>query len=175
MISARAHLVEITRAATDPALTARHAATMARVAQDRLARLEDVLAELPDVAAIKKKIGAKDATPRVSTADPDARVMKMPDGGFRPAFNVQLATSTDAARAMIGGKTETLAIPDLTAVPVSDPGIASSKAPIEHHAETNELWLHHHRLPRASRRANLWCYHRGLASTSRLALAERAW
>jgi hypothetical protein len=102
MLSARAHLVEITRAATDPALTARHAATMARVAQDRLARLEDALAELPDVAAIKKKSGAKDATPRVSTTDPDARVMKMPDGGFRPAFNVQLATTTDAARAIVG-------------------------------------------------------------------------
>ncbi|MEK8029167.1 IS1182 family transposase [Pseudaquabacterium rugosum] len=29
--------------------------------------------------------------PRVSTTDPDARVMKMADGGFRPAFNAQLA------------------------------------------------------------------------------------
>ena len=28
---------------------------------------------------------------RVSTTDPDARVMKMADGGFRPAFNAQLA------------------------------------------------------------------------------------
>jgi len=102
MRSARAHLVEVTRAATDPALMARHAATMARVAQDRLARLEHALAELPDVAAIKKKSGAKDATPRVSTTDPDARVMKMADGGFRPAFNVQLATTTDAARAIVG-------------------------------------------------------------------------
>jgi hypothetical protein len=35
---------------------------MARVAQDRLAR--HALAELPDVAAIKKKSGAKDATRR---------------------------------------------------------------------------------------------------------------
>jgi hypothetical protein len=43
---------------------------MARVAQDRLARLEDALAELLDVAAIKKKGGAKDAAPRVSTTDP---------------------------------------------------------------------------------------------------------
>jgi len=102
MSEARAHLVEVTRAATEPALTARHARAMARVAQDRLARLAHALAELPDVAAIKKKSGAKDATPRVSTTDPDARVMKMPDGGFRPAFNVQLATTTDAARAIVG-------------------------------------------------------------------------
>jgi hypothetical protein len=28
--------------------------------------------------------------------------MKMPDGGFRPAFNVQLAATTDAARAIVG-------------------------------------------------------------------------
>lgn len=30
---------------------------------------------------------------RVSTTDPEARVMKMPDGGFRPAYNIQLATA----------------------------------------------------------------------------------
>jgi len=59
-----AHLDEVTRAATNPALTARHAATRARVvAQDRLARLAHALAELPDVAAIKS--GGKDAPPRV--------------------------------------------------------------------------------------------------------------
>ncbi len=30
---------------------------------------------------------------RVSTTDPEARKMKMPDGGFRPAYNVQFATT----------------------------------------------------------------------------------
>jgi len=33
--------------------------------------------------------------PRVSTTDPEARVMKMADGGFRPAFNAQLAVDAD--------------------------------------------------------------------------------
>ena len=102
MLEARAHLAQVTADATDPALTARRAATLAQVAQDRLARLEHALAELPDVIAIKKKRGAKDSTPRVSTTDPDARVMKMPDGGFRPAFNIQFATTTDAARVIVG-------------------------------------------------------------------------
>jgi hypothetical protein len=37
----------------------------------------------------------------VSTTDPDARVMKMPDGGFRPAFNAQWLT--DTARQIIVG------------------------------------------------------------------------
>ena len=31
--------------------------------------------------------------PRASTTDADARVMKMGDGGYRPAYNVQLATA----------------------------------------------------------------------------------
>lgn len=33
--------------------------------------------------------------PRVSTSDPEARVMKMADGGFRPAFNAQLAVDVE--------------------------------------------------------------------------------
>jgi len=33
--------------------------------------------------------------PRVSTTDHEARVMKMADGGFRPAFNAQLAVDTE--------------------------------------------------------------------------------
>ena len=33
--------------------------------------------------------------PRISTTDPQARVMKMADGGFRPAFNAQLAVDAD--------------------------------------------------------------------------------
>ena len=36
-----------------------------------------------------------EAEPRVSTTDPEARVMKMADGGFRPAFNAQLAVDAD--------------------------------------------------------------------------------
>jgi transposase len=39
--------------------------------------------------------------PRVSTSDPEARVMKMADGGFRPAYNVQL--SVDEATQLITG------------------------------------------------------------------------
>jgi Transposase DDE domain len=36
-----------------------------------------------------------EAEPRVSTTDTEARVMKMADGGFRPAFNAQLAVDAD--------------------------------------------------------------------------------
>lgn len=99
---AREHLAAVTRDAADPTITARQAAARKRGAEDRLARLEAALAQIPDVAAVKKQSGAKDKTPRVSTTDPEARVMKMPDGGFRPAYNVQFATTADEARVIVG-------------------------------------------------------------------------
>jgi len=43
--------------------------------------------------------------PRASTTDADARVMKMPDGGFRPGYNIQLATAGSelgGARTIVG-------------------------------------------------------------------------
>lgn len=42
-------------------------------------------------SAAEPKPVKREPEPRVSTSDPEARVMKMADGGFRPAFNAQLA------------------------------------------------------------------------------------
>ena len=58
MVEAKEHLAELTRGA-DAASTARRAAAQKRAAEDRLARLEQALAELPAVAKTKKKSGAK--------------------------------------------------------------------------------------------------------------------
>jgi transposase len=77
----------------DPAAgTRRQEAARKRAAADRARRLQQALDNLPQVEAGK---AAKDKDKaRVSTTDPEARVMKMGDGGYRPAFNVQLATDT---------------------------------------------------------------------------------
>lgn len=76
-----------------------------RVARARAEALERALAEMPAVAETKRrqkqKKGKSVSEPRVSTTDPEARVMKMPDGGFRPAYNVQLATDVDS-RVVVG-------------------------------------------------------------------------
>ncbi len=78
---------------TDPTSgTRRQQAARQRAAQDRAARLHRALEQLPLVEA-SKPAKEKDKA-RVSTTDPEARVMKMGDGGFRPAYNVQLATDT---------------------------------------------------------------------------------
>jgi hypothetical protein len=79
----------------DPAASkTRQQAARQRAAEERAARIRAAQAQLPKIAEAKK---AKDRDQaRASTTDPDARVMKMGDGGFRPAFNVQLATATDS-------------------------------------------------------------------------------
>jgi len=53
-----------------------------------------------------KKKGDKKAKARASTTDPSATVMKMADGGFRPAYNVQLCTDT-ASQVNVGVEVST--------------------------------------------------------------------
>ena len=79
----------------DPAASkTRQQAARQRAAEERAQRIRAALEQLPKIAEGKK---AKDRDKaRASTTDAEARVMKMGDGGFRPAFNVQLATATDS-------------------------------------------------------------------------------
>jgi transposase len=75
-----------------PAPTPRQQAARQRAADERVARLEAALAELPAVEAAKRADKKEQA--RVSTTDPEARVMKMADGGYRPAYNIEFAADS---------------------------------------------------------------------------------
>ncbi len=78
----------------DPAAAnRRQKAARERAARERTERLRKALEQMPLVEEQKKGAEEK-AKARVSTTDPDSRIMKMGDGGFRPAFNVQFATDT---------------------------------------------------------------------------------
>lgn len=77
----------------DPAASkTRQQAARQRAAKERAERIQAALDQVPQIAESKKPKDREKA--RASTTDADARVMKMGDGGFRPAFNVQLATAT---------------------------------------------------------------------------------
>lgn len=79
--------------AADPAASkSRSQAARQRAEEERARRIRAALEQLPQIA--EKKAAQDRAQARASTTDADSRVMKMPDGGFRPAFNVQLATAT---------------------------------------------------------------------------------
>lgn len=88
----------------------RQQAARPRAARERAERLARALAEMQELEK-KRKTPAQDKDkdkdgdegqdkkkepkpPRVSTTDPQAQVMKMADGGFRPAYNVQFAADT---------------------------------------------------------------------------------
>ena len=77
----------------DPGRTRERAAER-RAVEERKARLDQALEQMRrrEEKAQRKAAGEL----RVSTTDPEARVMKMADGGFRPAYNVQLATDVDS-------------------------------------------------------------------------------
>src|SRR5207249_9989251 len=67
-----------------------------RVARERSERVKAAQAALGEIKRRrqdreqKRGNGKKPKEPRASTTDPEARVMKMADGGFRPAYNVQV-------------------------------------------------------------------------------------
>jgi hypothetical protein len=65
---------------------------MRRAARERSERIGNAMWQLTQIESKKKDQDKQKA--RASTTDPDSRVMKMADGGFRPAHNVQFATGT---------------------------------------------------------------------------------
>src|SRR6266508_998760 len=110
------HVEELRRQLEAPeklaGLSARKRAARRRAAAEKQHRLEQAIAQLPELKqkqeeaerrAGQGKFGQKIRArqPRVSTTDAEARRMKMPNGGFNPAVNVQLATDTQS-RAIVG-------------------------------------------------------------------------
>jgi transposase len=74
-------------------------AAQERAAREREQRVTAALGKLAEIdaerqrrAKTNKKQVEKQKKPRASTTDPQARVMKMADGGFRPAYNCQIGT-----------------------------------------------------------------------------------
>ena len=82
------------QAEIDPGQASRRAqAARLRAARQREECIREALERLPEVAATKRRNGGKVEDARASATDADASVMKMGDGGFRPAYNVQFATT----------------------------------------------------------------------------------
>lgn len=71
----------------------------ARLEAERAAKKARQAAAQGKTVEVEEPAGKKPrvSEPRASTTDAQARVMKMADGGFRPAYNVQFATDTKSA------------------------------------------------------------------------------
>ena len=75
----------------DPEFSAAQKAARERGARDFQQRVEDAICTVQTLQAERRP--SRQDTPRASTTDAEARVMKMGDGGFRPAMNVCAATA----------------------------------------------------------------------------------
>lgn len=113
---AKQHVEELRRQLDGPEKLAAEKAKKVKAqrqrAEEKQKRVERALEQLPELKkkreeAVQRrgkgKYGDKlrNKELRVSTTDAEARVMKMANGGFNPAVNVQLATDTES-RAIVG-------------------------------------------------------------------------
>jgi transposase len=116
LAQARQHVLELHSQLESPAqsaaMTSRQKAARRRAAASRQQRVEQAIAQLPELkrkqAEAAQRAGQgkcgdqiRARQPRVSTTDAATRVMKMANGGYSPAANVQLATDIES-RAILG-------------------------------------------------------------------------
>jgi transposase len=103
---ARAHVERLRKEAESEAARqegdARRRAAAERAARERQERIDEALRQHEKLSEQREKRTKGDGEKtRVSTTDPDARKMKMANGGYDPAYNVQFASDGDA-RLIVG-------------------------------------------------------------------------
>lgn len=110
---AKQHVEDLKALLEDPeksaGMSAKKKAAQTRAARERQQRIEQAIARLPGLKKKQEKLAKKKSRkekqklkePRASTTDAEATVMKMANGGFNPAVNIQFATDTQS-RAIVG-------------------------------------------------------------------------
>jgi transposase len=101
LVLAQAVVAELKREVhADPeASNRRIKAAKERAARERSERVKAAQAALAEIKRKRQELeekggnGKKQKEPRASTTDAEARVMKMADSGFRPAYNVQVVSA----------------------------------------------------------------------------------
>lgn len=122
---------------------ARRKAAAERAARERKERLDEALKQHEKLSRQreKRKKGDGEQT-RVSTTDPDARRMKMANGGYDPAFNVQFATDADTriivAVEVTNAGTDGGELPPMQGKIISDYGKAPNKVLVDSAYATKE-------------------------------------
>ena len=84
------HLKAVLAQADDPEITRAQQAAREAAAHDFQQRVDEAISTVTELQKTRKP---SEKPARASTTDAEARVMKMADGGFRPAFNVRMATA----------------------------------------------------------------------------------
>jgi transposase len=81
------HVKAVLSEADDPEATEAEKRARLAAALDYQRRVDEAISTVKSLAEAGKD------EPRASTTDADARIMKMADGGYRPGYNIQMATA----------------------------------------------------------------------------------
>jgi transposase len=113
LADAKQHVEDLKQLLADPersaGLSAKQKAARTRAAREREQRIQQAIKRMPALKEKQERLAKKKSAkekerlkePRASTTDAQASVMKMANGGFNPAVNVQFATDTES-RAIVG-------------------------------------------------------------------------
>ena len=99
---AREQVAALRQQLDEPSETAtrRQQAARERAARERQQRIENAVRQCEQLQQQReesaKASGRKPKEARASTTDPEARVMKFPDGGYQPGYNVQFSTDVES-------------------------------------------------------------------------------
>lgn len=110
----------------EPRVSTRQQAARERAAREREERVQAAVDLLPELETIKErqrkkrgKAGERVTEARASTTDADTRIMRMADGGSRPAYNGQLATDC-ASQVIVGVGLDTTGADQGQALPLEE-------------------------------------------------------
>jgi transposase len=91
------HVKAVLAEVDDPEATKAEKRARLAGALDYQRRVDEALKTVQELRKVglvdAKRRGREPKEPRASTTDAEARVMKMPDGGYRPGYNIQMATA----------------------------------------------------------------------------------
>lgn len=94
--AAREHVAAMGDPNQEPQGSTKSKARKQAAARERAKRIERALNEAEKLQAAKGKPSKKQKAPKVSTTDPDARMMIQSDGGVLPSYNMQLSVDGEA-------------------------------------------------------------------------------
>ena len=101
LAAVRAHVQKVNRQMDLPADSKRRRLEAAAARARRIEAALETLEEIQGVRDCQRGKPSKRRPVRVSTTDPDARVMRLANGGFTPAYTMQFATDPHS-RAIVG-------------------------------------------------------------------------
>lgn len=133
MTKANAHIEKIKSQLHDTTISPRKKAAKQRAAEQRVQRIENALEQLKlieEAKAQQKNKPSKKSPAKASITDPESRLMRMPNGGVSPGYNIQFATVVDDSVAGPDAAADTAEVVQPAAAATAAAGDTTASTPV---------------------------------------------